>query len=521
MNPGLELLQGSGAVEELKNIRRGIEKESLRIDASGNLSKLSHPKGLGSALTNPFITTDFSEALVELVTPTFTNTFECLEFLTEIHAFVYKQIEDELLWPCSMPCPISSEEDIPIGNYGSSNPGTLKTIYRKGLSHRYGGLMQTISGIHYNFSFPERFFEKIQKNLKKKEVGLKDLKNETYLSIARNFKRHEWLYFLLFGASPAICDSFIKSPDHDFEILPSGGLYKPNATSLRMGEVGYISKVQENLNISMNSLKEYCEDLKLALTDSYTPYKKIGEFKKGERIQLNTAIIQIENEYYNTIRPKRICPQGERPISILKKEGINYLELRCVDIDPFVPIGIERDQTDFIDMLLLFCFLEDSPPIERSEMEQIRINHNKVINQGRDQNLMLYHRDTKVRALDLASTIFDKFEEMIGDISKEIFGVNKNFWKASLKIQKEKLLDLNRTPSGKILNHIEKEKKSFKEFGLELSELHSDFFKNYKQKENETLKKAASLSFKTLSEIELKDNLPFEEYLSNFLNKTT
>ena len=288
-----------------------------------------------------------------------------------------------------------------------------------------------------------------------------------------------------------------------------------------MGEVGYICKVQENLNISMNSLKEYCEDLKLALTDSYTPYKKIGEFKKGERIQLNTAIIQIENEYYNTIRPKRICPQGERPISILEKEGINYLELRCVDIDPFVPIGIERDQTDFIDMLLLFCFLEDSPPIERSEMEQIRINHNKVINQGRDQNLMLYHRDTKVRALDLASTIFDKFEEMIGDISKEIFGVNKNFWKASLKIQKEKLLDLNRTPSGKILNHIEKEKKSFKEFGLELSGLHSEFFKHYKQKENETLKKAASLSFKTLSETELKDDLPFEEYLNNFLNKTT
>ena len=334
----LEKLEQSGALEELRFINRGIEKESLRILSSGELSKKPHPKSLGSALTNPYITTDFSEALLELITPTFNDAQSCLNFLNDLHAFVYNNIGDEILWPCSMPCPVDDSEDIPIGNYGMSNSGMIKTIYRRGLSKRYGSMMQTIAGIHYNFSFSDKFFNIIL-SLGKYD-NEKELKNEVYLHVARNFKRFGWLYFFLYGASPAVCDSFADKAEHDLDSLPGGGLYKATSTSLRMGDLGYISKAQDELNISYNNLKDYCFDLENALTTPYKKYQEIGEFINNDRVQLNTSVIQIENEYYSTIRPKRVCPTGKRPINVLRAKGIDYLELRCVDLDPFSPVGI-------------------------------------------------------------------------------------------------------------------------------------------------------------------------------------
>ncbi|MEC7917444.1 MAG: glutamate--cysteine ligase, partial [Pseudomonadota bacterium] len=187
MSLSIKELKSSGAIYELNNISRGIEKEGLRVSPSGEISKNNHPNRLGSALTNPYLTTDFSEALLELITPVFNMPSECLDFLSEIHSFVIDGIEDELIWPFSMPPSIDTEEDVRIGSYGKSNSGMMKTIYRRGLANRYGRKMQAIAGIHYNFSFSDAFFEKLDS----KDVQNK--KNEVYLSIARNFKRQEWL----------------------------------------------------------------------------------------------------------------------------------------------------------------------------------------------------------------------------------------------------------------------------------------------------------------------------------------
>ena len=208
--------------------------------------------------------------------------------------------------------------------------------------------------------------------------------------MARNFKRFEWLYFLLFGASPAFSETFTEKNLNRLERTAKGSYFKHQATSLRMGDLGYISETQDDLNISINSIQEYIQDLKTALTKTHAEYENIGEFSDEQRIQLNTSVIQIENEYYSTIWTKRFCPSGERPINILSSQGIEYLELRCVDLDPFNPIGIDRSQIDFLDAFLLFCFTKESPPLDKNEASLLKEKHKKIVNEGRNPNLKIY-----------------------------------------------------------------------------------------------------------------------------------
>ncbi|MCX8518355.1 MAG: glutamate--cysteine ligase, partial [Rhodoferax sp.] len=142
------------APARLKGIRRGIEKESLRATDSGMLADTPHPAALGSALTHPHITTDFSESQVELITSVHASAQGCINQLTAIQQFTMRSLGQEMLWVSSMPCCLPADDAIPLGQYGTSNVGRTKTAYRNGLGHRYGRRMQTISGIHYNWSLP-------------------------------------------------------------------------------------------------------------------------------------------------------------------------------------------------------------------------------------------------------------------------------------------------------------------------------------------------------------------------------
>ena len=521
MHLSLKDLRESGALDDLKSIKRGIEKESLRIDSQGSISKKKHPNKLGSALTNSFITTDFSEALLELVTPAFTNVEECLSFLTDLHAFVHQSIDKELLWPLSMPCSIGANEDVVIGEYGTSNSGRMKTVYRKGLAHRYGSKMQAIAGIHYNFSLPDELFLKIADFRGLKEKDIKDIKNEIYLGMARNFKRHEWLYFLLFGASPSFSETFTEKNLSSFERSSKGSYFKQQATSLRMGDLGYISETQDDLNISINSIQEYIQDLKTALTKPHGDYQNLGEFSNEQRIQLNTSVIQIENEYYSTIRPKRICPSGERPINILNSEGIEYLELRCVDLDPFNPIGIDRNQIDFLDVFLLFCLSEESPPLETKEINSLKESHKRIINDGRNPNLKIFYEGAETKVSELANDLLEKMNEIAEESKEFVFQDRDNLWKESLQKQKEKINNLDLTPSAKVIERLINNKMSHEEFGLELAENNLSFFKDYNSSRKEEFSREASLSQEQQNKIESQESLSFEEYLKEFLNKVS
>jgi glutamate--cysteine ligase len=311
----------------VNGMRRGIEKESLRARADGTLATTPHPERLGSPLTHPHITTDFSESQLELITGAHSSVDAMLEELAAIHQVVYRALvekeADEILWCASMPCDLPPDDEIPLGRYGRSNVGRAKTVYRMGLAHRYGRRMQTISGIHYNWSLPRR-------------------SNDEYFALVRNFRRNAWLLFYLFGASPAVCESFVEgNPNHGLQRLVPGTLYLPYATSLRMGRLGYQSDAQSSLTVSYNSLADYGKSLYEALTTPYAPYEKIGLREgNGEYRQLATSLLQIENEFYGKIRPKRRIHPGERPLHALRERGVEYVEVRLMDLDPFSPIGI-------------------------------------------------------------------------------------------------------------------------------------------------------------------------------------
>ena len=365
------------APEILRGIRRGIEKESLRVRADGTLASTPHPAALGSALTHPHITTDFSESQLELITGARERVEDCLEELTDIHKVVYRAMGDELMWAGSMPCNLPADDAIPIGRYGSSNVGRAKSVYRMGLSHRYGRRMQAISGIHYNLSVP-------------------GTSSEQYFALIRNFRRRSWLLLYLFGASPAVCSSFVAGRKHELQELAPGTMYAPHGTSLRMGPLGYQSDAQASLCVSYNDLDRYTASLYEALTQPYAEYEKIGIRNGDDYRQLNTTLLQIENEFYSTVRPKRRIKRGERPLHALRERGVEYVEVRLMDLDPFVAIGIGASTMRFLDVFLLHCLLDESPEDTPEEIAAISRNQQAVALRGREPGLLLESGQKKI-----------------------------------------------------------------------------------------------------------------------------
>ncbi len=373
----------------LKGIRRGVERETLRISANGHLAQNPHPELLGAALTHKWITTDFAEALLEFITPVDEDIDHLLALLRDIHRYVARHLGDERMWPMSMPCFINHTQPIELAQYGSSNLGRFKTLYREGLKNRYGALMQVISGVHYNFSLPMAFWQ-ARLGITDEASG-KDQISDGYLCLIRNYYRFGWIIPYLFGASPAICSSFLagRKTDLPFEQAKSGMIYLPFATSLRLSDLGYTNKSQSQLGITFNRIEEYISGLKQAIKTPSADYQRIGLERDGKRLQINTNVLQIENELYAPIRPKRVTRRDETPSDALKRGGIEYIEVRSLDINPFSPIGIDERQARFLDLFLIWCTLADAPEMSAQEVLCTRSNWNKVILEGRKPGLTL------------------------------------------------------------------------------------------------------------------------------------
>ena len=380
--------------ERLRGMRRGLEKESLRALPDGKLALTPHPAALGSALTHPHITTDYSESQLELITGVHASVDSCLAELREVHQSTVRSLRaigDEMLWASSMPCGLPTDETIPLGRYGSSNVGRAKSVYRMGLGHRYGRRMQTISGIHYNWSLP-------------------GVDNDGYFALIRNFRRHAFLLLTLFGASPALCSSFVEGRQH--ELLPlgsSGTLHMPHGTSLRMGRLGYQSEAQATLDVSYNGLEGYAASLHDALTRPWPAYETLGiRNPGGDYNQLATTLLQIENEFYGTIRPKRVIFPGERPLHALRERGVEYIEVRLMDLNPFEPIGIDAATLRFLDVFLLHCLLSDSPPDTPDEIHELADNQRLTAARGREPGLQLRRGGQPVGLQAWGLEIFDQ-----------------------------------------------------------------------------------------------------------------
>ena len=418
----------------LTGLRRGIEKESLRAQPNGALALTPHPAALGSALTHPHITTDFSESQVELVTRVHLSIDACLEELTQIHQATYQAMRDmgdEMLWVSSMPCELPTDETIPLGRYGNSNVGRAKSVYRMGLGHRYGRRMQTISGIHYNWSLP----------------GVSD---EQYFGLIRNFRRHSFLLLYLFGASPAVGSSFVAGRQHELQTLAGQTLYMPHGTSLRMGRLGYQSDAQATLAVSYNSLASYGASLQDALTRPYPPYAAVGiQNPGGDYNQLATSLLQIENEFYGTIRPKRVIFPGERPLHALRERGVEYVEVRLMDLNPFVPIGITAETVRFLDVFLLHCLLTRSPPDTVDEIAALGRNQHRTAGHGRQPGLKLERGSEEVTLVDWGLQLVNECRPIAAALDAAHGG---ELYQAALVAAHELLADASLTPSARVLN---------------------------------------------------------------------
>jgi glutamate--cysteine ligase len=460
----------------LSLIQRGIEKESLRIQGSGHLALSAHPKALGSALTHPEITTDYSEALLEFITPTYHSPEAALAHLDDIQRFTYPALGDELLWTASMPCVLSTDNEIPVAQYGSSNIGKMKTVYRLGLGHRYGRPMQTIAGIHYNFSLPDSFWQQYQKlttNSQATNLSLQDFKTEQYLGMIRNFRRYVWLLIYLFGASPAVCGSFVKGRTHSLSPLTEGTLHAPFGTALRMGDLGYQSSAQESLFVSYNTLSEYIESLLGALTQTHPQYQKIGLSKDGEYQQLSDCLLQIENEFYSTVRPKRTTKSGEIPLKALEERGIEYIEVRCIDLNPYLALGADAEQLRFIDTFLLFCLFADSPSLDQDEHLITMDNMRKVVMEGRKPGLELNREGSPISMQEWGAQLLAEMQvmtEMLDSTNQQ------NNYRSALKQQQEKLKDSSLTPSALILQDLSEQNTPYFRFALKQAQIHRDAY---------------------------------------------
>jgi len=512
----LSALAAPGVSEHLRDGPRGIEKESLRVSPDGFIAATGHPVGLGSALENRFITTDYSEALLEFVTPPVKTTWESIQFLCDIHQFVFEHIGDEFLWAMSMPCMIRSEADVPLARYGSSNVGNMKTVYRRGLGYRYGRNMQAISGIHFNYSLPDEFWP-VYRDVEGSEANAMEFRSSAYLDIVRNVRRFDWLLLYLFGASPAVCKSFMAGVETNLHEFDRGTLYGPFATSLRMSDLGYQNSNQAVLSVSANSLDQYVSDLEHAVGTPNPDYAAIGVAVDGVYRQLNANHLQIENEYYSPVRPKRVANSGERPTEALRRGGVEYVELRTLDISPFDPVGISRTHVKFLEAFVIYCLLKGSPSIDDREQQDIRDNRSAVAHRGREPGLELRRAG---RACSLRDWGLDICREM-RDVAALLEPDGGGAYADAIALQAEALEDPERTPSAKLISELRAGGQSIFEYAMQLSRDYADYFlamPGDMNSHHEVLTDEARESLRRQARIEAADDISFEDYLARYFS---
>ena len=455
----------------------GIEKESLRTDLAGLIATTDHPDALGSALTHPYITTDYSEALLEFVTPPCHSAEQAISFLASIHQFVYANIKNECLWPASMPCKLQGEQSIRIAEYGHSNLGLMKHVYRRGLGHRYGKVMQVIAGIHVNLSMPKDFWPPWQDSLQDRSQPQAFI-NQQYFGLIRNIQRVGWLIPYLFGASPAVDKSFSHQSAKDLQQWDENTLYVPDATSLRLGDIGYTNHRENEIGIKAcyDSLSEYVKCLARATETPYAPYQEIGVKVANEYRQLNANILQIENEYYSTVRPKQSTKNNEKPAHALLARGVEYVELRSLDLNPFSRLGISIEQLRFIEVFFIYCLLNDQALIDRHEREEIDFNEYEVCHHGRKAGLCLRYQGRSMPLKQWAQMVFQDMGLIAGSMDKN----NGNcLYTQAVNKYRQCVEAVEQTLSAKILAGMRENKLSYYDYMAGLGKHYCRFYADH------------------------------------------
>ena len=504
----------------LKGMLRGIERESLRMQSNGFLSQKNHPKALGSALTHPHITTDYSEALMEFITTPQSTIAAALDELRDIHTVVHQHLEEgERLWPLSMPCMLDdNEENIQLAQYGTSNIGRFKTLYRRGLGVRYGRRMQTISGVHYNLSFPDQLFAELQQqesDQELKQLSAQDYRSHRYFGLIRNFIRLTPLVMYLLGASPSVCRCFLTGREHHLQPLVKGTLYLPEATALRMGRLGYQNSAQKELGIHYNDLHDYLDGLQKAVHTPYPEFSALGlDDESGEPIQINDHVLQIENEYYSLVRPKQVPQAGETPSQALKNRGVGYVELRAVDVNPYSSIGIDEIAAGFLESLALYCLLSDSPELYADEQEQIDRNQTEVVNRGRaaDVKIELGKKTMTFQAwaqqhlatIQQCATLLDQANQT-------------QLYQDAIVVMQQRLAHVENTLSAHVIEDTLKHGGTWS-FGSVMAQQHVQYYDQHvlNQERKQYFDELAQTSLQKQAELEQDNDMSFSQYLAKY-----
>ncbi|MFC3034064.1 glutamate--cysteine ligase [Pseudoalteromonas fenneropenaei] len=520
LSEALQALNAPQFKGALAGIKRGIEREALRINHNGRLAQTGHPEGAGHALTHPHITTDYSESLLEFITPVSENAEETLAQLSDLQKFTLAQMQGERLWPMSMPCFIESQDDIALAQFGSSNIGRMKTLYRQGLKSRYGSMMQAIAGVHFNMSFSDKLWQALYQ-LDNQQGELQSFISERYLGLIRNFKRELWLISYLFGASPALCHSFLQGRQTNlpFKHLGKGTLYLEQGTALRLGNLGYTNSAQSSLRVTYNSLCDYVKGLQTAIRSPSDIYADIPDYRASQPLQLNSNILQIENEFYSPIRPKRNTKKGETPTQALARGGIEYIEVRALDVNPFTATGISLEQIYFLDVFLTYCLLKASPEMSWDAQQWSQSNLQKVVNEGRDPQLMLTRCGGQPVAMrDWATQIFVDLT-IVAEALDAAYG--STVYGETIATMAKWVAQPELTYSGRLVAKLVTEQSDSGTLALRLAEQyalqhHNDDYKVYNE---QGLKEWAQQSFAKAKEIEASDTVSFTEFLTEYFAK--
>ena len=416
----------------------GLEKENVRVDKDGKLALTPHPKEFGDKLKNPYITIDFSESQLEMITPSFDSIEKAYTFLENIHDIVSTSLEKEYLWPQSIPPILPNEEHIPIGDFHGENGESYKK-YREHLAEKYGKKFHLLSGIHYNFSFSDEFLEKLYNEVYDGAnfEDLKSFKNYTYLKIARNYLRYGWFIIYLLGASSPIHETYKKECIEKMSPLQDDSYYFEHTLSFRNGVCGY--KNAGEIYVSHKSLSDYVSDINRLVDKN---------------------ILHGAKEYYSPIRLK--SKNKTKILDSLEKDGVEYLELRSIDLNPFSRIGVDISDLEFVHLFIVYLLLkEENNEFEKTDYKRSIRNQELLATQGRDKELLLNKcENTLITARNWAEEILDEmmmhFEEL---------GILDEKYRKIIKFQRDKIENEDKHYIGRLLKGIKEE--GFINFHLE------------------------------------------------------
>ena len=423
----------------------GLEKENVRVTESGNLALTPHPKAFGDREKNAYIKTDFSESQLEMVTPVCNTLEEVYSFICNLNKVVSLEImkNGEFLWPQSNPPILPREEEIPIAKLSNRED----ELYRENLSYKYGKKKQVISGIHYNFSFKEEFIKLLYKELKV-EKDFREFKDDIYLRMARNFQKYHWLLIYLTGASPVFHESYIEEIKEEGEKLGEDSYYIKDDTSLRNSSYGYKNK--KDYYVSYNSIEEYASDIKNLVKD-----KEIQSIK----------------EYYNPIRLKSLG--SEDMLESLLHKGIDYLEVRLLDLDPLSIQGVSKETLYLVHLFMIYTLLKENKEITYKDQEEFFKNHDMVALKGRNEESVIHENGVPVLLKDKGREILSEMDEIV-----EILFSNNEEFKNVIKRALEKINNPYDTISEKLIKDIKEE--GYVNFHMRLAK---EYLNNFKNKE--------------------------------------